>query len=68
MDFMMATLKRADRKRGYFMIDSSTWAAARKDLGNLQILFMGDRFLVNTYNALTRPADGTAGTPSLTAA
>jgi tungstate transport system substrate-binding protein len=60
-DFMMATLKRADTERGYFMTDSSTWVAARKEMANLKILFKGDKFLVNTYNALSRPADGTPG-------
>jgi hypothetical protein len=42
-DFMMATLKRADKEGGYFMTDSSTWVAARKELSNLKILFRGDR-------------------------
>lgn len=44
------------------MTDSSTWVSARQEMSNLKILFRGDRFLVNTYNALTRPADGTPGT------
>ncbi|PKN40814.1 MAG: ABC transporter substrate-binding protein [Deltaproteobacteria bacterium HGW-Deltaproteobacteria-18] len=61
-DFMMATLGRANAEGGYFMTDSSTWVAARQEMANLKILFRGDRFLVNTYNALTRPADGTSGT------
>jgi tungstate transport system substrate-binding protein len=60
-DFMMATLKRADAERGYFMTDSSTWVAAKKDLKNLQILFRGDRFLVNTYNALVSADEGKPG-------
>ena len=34
------------------MTDSSTWVAAKKELKNLKILFRGDIFLVNTYNAL----------------
>ena len=51
-DFMLATLKKADTTGAYFMTDSSTWVAANKELKNLKILFRGDIFLVNTYNAL----------------
>ncbi len=64
-DFMMATLKRADAEGGYFMTDSSTWAAAVKELHNLKVLFRGDQFLINTYHALASmpgatPASDTA--------
>jgi len=59
--FMMATLKRADAEKGYFMTDSSTWVAARKELSNLAILFRGDPFLVNTYHALCQPGGATPG-------
>jgi tungstate transport system substrate-binding protein len=62
-DFMMATLQRADKEQGYFMTDSSTWVAARKELGNLHVLFKGDRFLVNTYHALAQPKGATPGQP-----
>lgn len=62
-DFMMATLQRADKEQGYFMTDSSTWVAARKELGNLHVLFKGDRFLVNTYHALAQPEGATPGQP-----
>ncbi len=51
-DFMLATLKKADTTGAYFMTDSSTWVAAKKELKNQSILFRGDIFLVNTYNAL----------------
>jgi tungstate transport system substrate-binding protein len=54
-DFMMATLKKADAVKGYFMTDSSTWVAGKKDLSNLTILFRGDPFLINTYHALCQP-------------
>ncbi|MCE5275857.1 MAG: substrate-binding domain-containing protein [Syntrophaceae bacterium] len=54
--FMMDTLKRADSEKGYFMTDSSTWIAAKKEMKNLKILYRGDQMLVNTYNALCRPA------------
>jgi tungstate transport system substrate-binding protein len=60
-DFMMATLKRADREQGYFMTDSSTWVAAKKDLSNLKILFRGDPYLINTYHALCQPEGATPG-------
>lgn len=60
-DFMMATLRRADKEGGYFMTDSSTWVAARKELNNLTVLFSGDPFIVNTYHALAQPAGSTTG-------
>jgi tungstate transport system substrate-binding protein len=60
-DFMTATLKRADAEKGYFMVDSSTWAAEKKTVPNLKILFRGDKMLVNTYHALAQPAGATPG-------
>jgi len=60
-DFMKATLKRADAEKGYFMTDSSTWVAVKKDVPNLKILFRGDKFLVNTYHALCQPENATPG-------
>ena len=51
-DFMLATLKKADTTGAYFMTDSSTWVAAKKELKNQRILFRGDLVLINTYNAL----------------
>ncbi|MBG0773841.1 substrate-binding domain-containing protein [Oleidesulfovibrio alaskensis] len=51
-DFMQATLLRADAEKGYFMTDSSTWVATKKEVHNLKVLFRGDIFLVNTYHAL----------------
>ena len=60
-DFMTATLKRADAEKGYFMTDSSTWVAEKKNVPNLTILFQGDKFLVNTYHTLSQPAGATAG-------
>ena len=61
--FMMATLKKADEIRGYFMTDSSTWVSAKKDLGNLRILFQGDPLLINVYHALCQPENATPGQP-----
>jgi tungstate transport system substrate-binding protein len=60
-DFMTATLKRANHEKGYFMTDSSTWVAEKKNLPNLKILFRGDKFLINTYHALSQPTDATPG-------
>ncbi|MGC1454497.1 MAG: substrate-binding domain-containing protein [Nitrospirota bacterium] len=54
-DFMTATLRRADAEKGYFMTDSSTWAAEKKNTPDLTILFRGDKFLVNTYHTLSLP-------------
>ena len=51
-DFMLATLLKADDSGAYFMTDSSTWVAAKKDIKNQGILFKGDPMLINTYNAL----------------
>jgi tungstate transport system substrate-binding protein len=63
-DFMTATLKRADAEKGYFMTDSSTWAAEKKTVPDLKILFKGDKMLVNTYHALAQPAGATPGAES----
>jgi len=60
-DFMMATLKRADAEKGYFMSDSSTWVSVRNEMKNLTILFRGDVFLVNTYHTLLQPEGATPG-------
>jgi tungstate transport system substrate-binding protein len=60
-DFMSATLKRTETEQGYFMTDSSTWAAEKKNVPNLKILFKGDKFLINTYHALCQPEGATAG-------
>jgi tungstate transport system substrate-binding protein len=60
-DFMSATLRRANAEKGYFMTDSSTWYAEMRNLGNLKVLFRGDRFIINTYHALCQPAGATSG-------
>ncbi len=60
-DFMTATLKRANREQGYFMVDSSTWTAEKKNVANLKVLYKGDKMLVNTYNALAQPTGATPG-------
>ena len=60
-DFMVATLKRANAEKGYFMTDSSTWVAEKEKTPDLKILFRGDKFLVNTYHALCQPEGSTPG-------
>ncbi|TNB64032.1 substrate-binding domain-containing protein [Campylobacter helveticus] len=52
-DFMLATLKKADSTKGYFMSDSSTYKLAKNELKNLDILYSGDKVLINTYVAMT---------------
>ena len=59
-DFMTASLKRANAESAYFMSDSSTWVAEKDVAPNLQILYRGDKFLVNTYDALAAPAGKTS--------
>lgn len=54
-DFMLATLKKADDTKGYFMSDSSTYKLAKKELKNLEPLFSKDKVLINTYVAMTKP-------------
>jgi tungstate transport system substrate-binding protein len=61
--FMMATLKQANAQNGYFMTDSSTWVAGKKEMNNLKILFRGDPFLINTYHTLCQPPGATSGQP-----
>jgi tungstate transport system substrate-binding protein len=57
--FMLATLRQANEAGGYFMTDSSTWVAAKKEMTNLKVLFRGDPVLINTYHALCQPAGAT---------
>lgn len=58
-DFMTASLKKANQEYAYFMTDSSTWVAEKNVAPNLQILYRGDPFLVNTYDALAAPSGAT---------
>ena len=52
-----------DMGKGYFMTDSSTWVAAKKEMDNIKILFRGDPFLINTYHTLCQPEGATDGQP-----
>ena len=58
-DFMTASLKRANTDKAYFMTDSSTWVAEKNVAPDLQILYRGDPYLVNTYDALVAPVGAT---------
>jgi tungstate transport system substrate-binding protein len=60
-DFMTASLKRAEAEGAYFMTDSSTWVAEKSNVPRLQILFRGDKTLVNTYHAMAASAGATPG-------
>lgn len=60
-DFMTASLKRANAEGAYFMTDSSTWIMEKGVAPDLTILFRGDKFLVNTYHAITAPPGATPG-------
>jgi tungstate transport system substrate-binding protein len=60
-DFMTASLKIANSNSAYFMTDSSTWIMEQSVAPALQILFRGDRRLVNVYHALLAPPGTTAG-------
>jgi tungstate transport system substrate-binding protein len=43
------------------MSDSSTWIMEKGVAPDLQILYRGDKFLVNTYHAIVAPAGSTPG-------
>ena len=43
------------------MTDSSSWVAGKKNVPNLEVLFKGDKFLLNTYHALDQPESTTPG-------
>jgi tungstate transport system substrate-binding protein len=60
-DFMTASLKRANAEGAYFMSDSSTWIMEKNVAPDLVILYRGDKFLVNTYHALTSSPGATPG-------
>jgi tungstate transport system substrate-binding protein len=60
-DFMTASLKRANAEGAYFMSDSSTWIMEKGVAPDLAILYRGDKFLVNTYHAITAPPGATPG-------
>lgn len=57
-DFMLKTLFKADKTKGYFMCDSSTWGVAKNRIKNLKIFISGDKILINTYTALKQSGSG----------
>jgi tungstate transport system substrate-binding protein len=61
-DFMTASLRRANTEGAYFLTDSSTFVAERKDLPGLKVLFKGGQVLMNPYHTLWLK-DPTPGTP-----
>jgi tungstate transport system substrate-binding protein len=51
-DFMAASLKRADKEQAYFLTDSSTFIAERKNLPGLALAYRGGPMLLNPYHTL----------------
>lgn len=62
-DFMTASLKRANDERAYFLTDSSTFVAERRNVPNLTVLVRGGTILLNPYHTLLL-AEPTPGTPT----
>jgi len=50
--FMGPTLIKADKGKGYFMTDNSTYYVKNAQLKNIVPLFKGDPLLINIYHAL----------------
>lgn len=61
-DFMTASMKRANDEGGYFLTDSSTFIAERRNMPNLKRVFRGGEMLANPYHTLypTEPTPGAA--------
>ena len=51
-DFMAASLRRADKEQAYFLTDSSTFIAERKNLSGLALAYRGGPMLLNPYHTL----------------
>ncbi len=49
---MEATLRIADEKNGYTLIDRATWLAHKKEAGSLDLLAEGDPELFNPYSVI----------------
>jgi tungstate transport system substrate-binding protein len=62
-DFMTASLRRASEERAYFLTDSSTFVAERRNVPNLTVLVQGGTILLNPYHTLL-PTEPTPGTPT----
>jgi tungstate transport system substrate-binding protein len=61
-DFMTASMRRANDEGGYFLTDSSTFIAERRNMPKLKQLFAGGELLLNPYHTLylTQPTAGAA--------
>lgn len=61
-DFMAASLRRANDEGAYFLTDSSTFIAEKKNVPQLKLLFRGGELLANPYHTLylSEPTEGTA--------
>lgn len=61
-DFMTASMRRANDEGGYFLTDSSTYIAERRNMPNLKRVFRGGEMLANPYHTLylTDPTPGAA--------
>lgn len=61
-DFMTASMRRANDEGGYFLTDSSTFIAERRNMPKLRLLFRGGEILLNPYHTLylTKPNTGDA--------
>lgn len=62
-DFMTASLRRANDERAYFLTDSSTFVAERRNVPELAVLVQGGAILLNPYHTLL-PAEPTPGAPT----
>lgn len=62
-DFMTASMRRANDEGAYFLTDSSTFIAERRNMPTLRLIFRGGATLANPYHTLylTDPTPG-AGT------
>lgn len=49
---MTETLKRANKLKGYFMPENTTWITSKDKYPSLDLLFKGDKSLLNVYHAL----------------
>ncbi len=59
-DFMTASMRRAHDEGGYFLTDSSTFIAEKKNMPKLKLLFRGGMMLANPYHTLylSEPTSG----------
>lgn len=61
-DFMTASMRRAHDEGAYFLTDSSTFIAERRNMPKLKLLFRGGEILANPYHTLylSDPTPGAA--------